>query len=125
MTTEELAKALYVIWWGNDVWDAEPESVQERWLEVAAEAKRILCPDPPEDCVRVRIAVAVSHPDMNKRTKIGVCAIDYSTNDRGAMHLAKGQSETTNHAALGFAEIDLPKIPTVQGRIVEPKSCPE
>jgi len=71
---------------------------------------------PPADAVRVRIAVAVSGEGH-----VFVEGIDPSNTEREAMGNVAGDCEG-NMIATATIVADIPKIPVVQGRIVETKS---
>ena len=75
-------------------------------------------PCPPET-VRVKIAVAV-----DAEGKVGSCATDANVDEDEAVSIMREGYDGFNGYAIrafGFIEADIPRLPVVQGRILETK----
>ncbi len=81
----------------------------------AVNALRELVPkESPSDCIRVRIAVAVDGDGL-----VHAIGIDRTTPEFQAVSEA---CYGTRNVAQAVIEADIPKIPTVSGRVVEAKN---
>lgn len=88
--------------------------MQEAVDVLCAAAESTLPKYPAPGTVRVRIAVVVSDQEY-----VGCCSCGDSYEDRDAMKDAYGKTVEGEIVAAAFIEADIPKLSTVQGRIVE------
>ena len=111
MDTEELAKRLFKARFPSQDWCGWPDH-HEDWVCVADEARRLLASDPSADCVRVRIAVAVDAIGA-----VSAYGLANGETDSASMDCAIELLGGDPVVAQAFVEVDIPKIPTVTGRV--------